>query len=710
MAFKNKLLATAAIPLIAFVGMTPVSAMTLPRPAASVEAKSDIITVQSEEELLQQQKQERREKRRNRQNEGEAQQQNDGGQQVQQEEEQQPRRKRRNDAEAQQQDDGAQQVQQEEEQQPRRKRRNNAEAQQQDDSVQDVQQQEEEPVKPRRKRQNAESQEAQPEDSVQQTQQEEEQQPRRKKRDNAEQQQDGDVQQTQQDDSEPVKPRRKKQNAEQQDNSGETQQGESEETQPRRKQKNNAAASEDGPSDEEIRKALEEHNQGVGGKKRNKQNDAAGQDETGGQQQNAAEDNGSNGDDAELPRKKKRNQQADESQPGDEQQAVTPKNAEEKKVIAADPSKTTDTVELPVENGAAVLDSDKDADKGGDKARERRKREREEVKEVKVPESDEDAQADLKGKKRIVVKPVLDEKGERLTGFKGYDDLGGRRVDKRDDDTRVIINIDGRIVIRGDDDRRLGRDSDTRYERLSDGRIREIVIRPDGDRIITVRNRYGEIIRRSRIDRDDREIVIFYSPDLERGRDRLFLRDPGEDLPPMRLRIPVDEYIIDVSSNQDRDYEEFLEQPPVEPVERVYSVDEVKYSARIRDKMRRIDLDTITFDTGSAEISTDQTDSLKEIGAALKDMIDRDPGETFLIEGHTDAVGSDESNLVLSDSRAESVASVLSDIFNIPPENLVTQGYGERYLKIDTDGDERENRRVTIRRITPLVRPVASAE
>ena len=42
--------------------------------------------------------------------------------------------------------------------------------------------------------------------------------------------------------------------------------------------------------------------------------------------------------------------------------------------------------------------------------------------------------------------------------------------------------------------------------------------------------------------------------------------------------------------------------------------------------------------------------------------------------------------------------------------DLVTQGYGEQYLKIDTEERERENRRVAIRRITPLVAPVASAK
>ena len=39
----------------------------------------------------------------------------------------------------------------------------------------------------------------------------------------------------------------------------------------------------------------------------------------------------------------------------------------------------------------------------------------------------------------------------------------------------------------------------------------------------------------------------------------------------------------------------------------------------------------------------------------------------------------------------------------MPAENLSTQGYGEQYLKMPTDGPERANRRVAVRRITPLL-------
>jgi outer membrane protein OmpA-like peptidoglycan-associated protein len=45
----------------------------------------------------------------------------------------------------------------------------------------------------------------------------------------------------------------------------------------------------------------------------------------------------------------------------------------------------------------------------------------------------------------------------------------------------------------------------------------------------------------------------------------------------------------------------------------------------------------------------------------------------------------------------------LTEQFKVPPENLVTQGYGEQNLKVPTQGPEEANRRVAVRRITPLL-------
>jgi outer membrane protein OmpA-like peptidoglycan-associated protein len=148
---------------------------------------------------------------------------------------------------------------------------------------------------------------------------------------------------------------------------------------------------------------------------------------------------------------------------------------------------------------------------------------------------------------------------------------------------------------------------------------------------------------------------------------------------------------------------ETLEAPPLERLERAYTLDEIRYSMALRDRMRRIDLNTINFETGSWQVDEDQAPRLTAIAEAVNAVVRRHPNEMFLIEGHTDAVGSDVDNLSLSDRRAESVALVLTQNFQVPPENLTTQGYGAHELKVQTMEPSRENRRVTIRRITPLL-------
>ena len=138
----------------------------------------------------------------------------------------------------------------------------------------------------------------------------------------------------------------------------------------------------------------------------------------------------------------------------------------------------------------------------------------------------------------------------------------------------------------------------------------------------------------------------------------------------MRLTIPREDYILDSEDVEDPDdYYTFLEQPPVEKVQRLYSIDEVKRSARVRDIARRVDLDTLNFEFGSASISDTEVQKLEGVATAMEKLLKKNPAETFLIEGHTDAVGSPEANLALSDRRAEAVAEALTNAFGIPPEN-----------------------------------------
>jgi outer membrane protein OmpA-like peptidoglycan-associated protein len=143
--------------------------------------------------------------------------------------------------------------------------------------------------------------------------------------------------------------------------------------------------------------------------------------------------------------------------------------------------------------------------------------------------------------------------------------------------------------------------------------------------------------------------------------------------------------------------------PPLQPVQRPYTLNEVLQDENVRAAVPRIDLDTITFEVGKAGIGSDQEQALKEIGEALRDIIAKNPDEVYLVEGHTDKTGSDRDNLILSERRAKAVAVALSERFAIPPENLITRGFGERYPKIITDGPERRNRCASLRRVTELL-------
>ena len=441
-----------------------------------------------------------------------------------------------------------------------------------------------------------------------------------------------------------------------------------------------------------------------------------------------------NGNAASAPANGSAQQGAEIQLPPAEQ--ISPQDLERRKKIAEDPGSAKGPVILPVQNGSAVLDSQKDAVRRGEHLNggqnpgapgaqgqkgqgqngqaQNAPAQQPPPAYTKPPTSDAEAQRAAPGgqpQPPVKMEAVTSEQGRRIDRRPDFASPQGTAVQTIiNQDNRTIVNVDNNYVVRHDDTDRFVRGGERpTYEQLPRDRYRETIDQPDGDRVITIRNRYGDIIQRSRIDASGREYVLFYSPELEQQPDHdNYFRDPGDDLPPMRLLIPLSQYIIDTASNRNADYYDFLREPPVEPVERIYSVNEVRYSARIRDKIRRIDLDTITFATGSADIPMSQASSLRGVADGISQIVKRDPTETFLIEGHTDAVGSAESNLILSDRRAESVANVLSDVYGIPAENLVTQGYGEQYLKVNTLGPSQENRRVTIRRITPLVRPVAS--
>ena len=275
----------------------------------------------------------------------------------------------------------------------------------------------------------------------------------------------------------------------------------------------------------------------------------------------------------------------------------------------------------------------------------------------------------------------------------------GNVVERRGN--RIIIDLGGgNIIVRptvpDDVDRLLFGARDVEVEHLRGGRTRTTVYRENGSQIITVRDRYGNIIRRIRRTPDGREIVLI---------DNRYDRQPSIifTLPPPVIGIPQSQYIVNLGAASPQDIRGALLAPPVQPIEQAYTLEQVTANEDLRAYVPRIDLDTITFEFGSSTIGMDQMDALFGLGEAMEEVLDENPDEVYLVEGHTDAVGSDYDNLILSDERAEAVAVALSQNFDIPPENLVTEGYGEQFLKVNTQEPERQNRRVTVRRITPLL-------
>jgi len=273
----------------------------------------------------------------------------------------------------------------------------------------------------------------------------------------------------------------------------------------------------------------------------------------------------------------------------------------------------------------------------------------------------------------------------------------GNRLVIREPD-RVIIQEGGRSIIRHNEASRfLMSGREVAVDRHG-GEVTTIVERPDGTRIITVTDENGRLLRRVRRTAEGREVIIIennYGPQVA---NTYFV-----DLPPPVVRIPRERYIVEAARTRPEIIYETLMAPPVDRIERRYTLEEVRFSQPLRERMPRIDLDTINFEFGSWEIGPDQVNRLAVIADGINRVISRNPSEVFLIEGHTDAVGSDVDNLSLSDRRAESAAVALTERFQVPAENLTTQGYGEQYLKIQTQAAEVQNRRVTVRRITPLL-------
>ncbi len=108
----------------------------------------------------------------------------------------------------------------------------------------------------------------------------------------------------------------------------------------------------------------------------------------------------------------------------------------------------------------------------------------------------------------------------------------------------------------------------------------------------------------------------------------------------------------------------------------------------------RITFDSgILFDVNKAELKPISKENISKLAAILQKY----PDTNILLEGHTDATGTDEHNLELSRARSQAVANFLASL-QVSATRFTIMGYGEAQPIADNESEigRAQNRRVEI--------------
>jgi len=102
----------------------------------------------------------------------------------------------------------------------------------------------------------------------------------------------------------------------------------------------------------------------------------------------------------------------------------------------------------------------------------------------------------------------------------------------------------------------------------------------------------------------------------------------------------------------------------------------------------------LNFDSGYSKLNTEHLQILDTLEQAISEF----PESQVVVEGHTDAFGSDAQNLDLSQARADSVVKHLLATLPISPANLDARGYGESrpVANNETAEGRKRNRRIDV--------------
>ncbi len=105
----------------------------------------------------------------------------------------------------------------------------------------------------------------------------------------------------------------------------------------------------------------------------------------------------------------------------------------------------------------------------------------------------------------------------------------------------------------------------------------------------------------------------------------------------------------------------------------------------------------IKFDYDSSVLNKSSLDYLKQLGTMLN--LEKMANETIMIEGHTDAKGSEQYNMDLSKKRSQAVRDFLISNYQIAPSRIKTTGKGESSPLPNKSKFDPLNRRVEFFRI-----------
>ena len=173
--------------------------------------------------------------------------------------------------------------------------------------------------------------------------------------------------------------------------------------------------------------------------------------------------------------------------------------------------------------------------------------------------------------------------------------------------------------------------------------------------------------------------------------------DPGEEHESMTVTTPMTPPLVDVPISESSETVENsgLAEPEIIPLTLISdNLEDQTGRSESGNEVSIILSSDVLFETNSSELSTESEEILEEVASEIEES----NSEVADIDGYADNTGSDSVNIPLSQERAESVESILSELINRDGISFDVNGHGSADPIADNDTEEgrERNRRVTV--------------